>query len=50
MSAHQEKNQLDQSDNSEEKPYRCSGCGTPLSKYDEYCPNCERKNPHSIYA
>jgi hypothetical protein len=29
----------------EEKPFNCTGCETPLGKYDETCPNCERKNP-----
>ena len=47
MSNHQQDKRIPKQ--TEEKPYRCSGCGTPLSKYDEYCPNCERKNPHSIY-
>ncbi|MCG3258635.1 MAG: hypothetical protein H7644_02730 [Candidatus Heimdallarchaeota archaeon] len=28
-----------------EKPFKCTGCETPLSKNDEYCPNCERINP-----
>ena len=32
----------------EDKPFKCSGCGTPLSKFDETCPNCERINPHYI--
>ncbi|MHA1200759.1 MAG: hypothetical protein ACTSQF_15675 [Candidatus Heimdallarchaeaceae archaeon] len=35
-------------DAEEEKPFRCSGCGTPMSKLDELCPNCERTNPHYI--
>ena len=29
----------------DKKPYKCTGCGTPLSIYDETCPNCERRNP-----
>ena len=29
----------------EKKQFKCTGCETPLGKYDEYCPNCERKNP-----
>ena len=29
----------------EEKPFKCTGCETQLGKYDETCPNCERKNP-----
>ncbi|MHA1668797.1 MAG: hypothetical protein ACTSUR_09075 [Candidatus Heimdallarchaeaceae archaeon] len=32
----------------EEKPYLCTGCNTPLGKYDEKCPKCERTNPHYI--
>ena len=32
-----------------EEVYYCTGCGTKLTKYDERCPNCERKNPHYIY-
>ena len=35
-------------DKEEEKPFKCSGCGTPLDKTDEICPNCERINPHYI--
>ena len=35
-------------DEKEEKPFRCSGCGTPLGKLDETCPNCERTNPNYI--
>ena len=33
----------------EEKLFSCSGCGTPLGKMDETCPNCERINPDYIY-
>ncbi|UJG41995.1 MAG: hypothetical protein K9W45_05890 [Candidatus Heimdallarchaeum aukensis] len=33
----------------EEKIFKCTGCHTPLSIYDERCPRCERKNPHYIY-
>jgi len=29
----------------EGKPFKCTGCETPLGKYDETCPHCERKNP-----
>lgn len=29
--------------------FKCSGCGSPMSKYDEKCPNCERFNPDYIY-
>ena len=32
----------------EEKQFKCSGCGTPLGKFDERCPNCERLNPNYI--
>ena len=38
----------DQKGNAEKK-FKCSGCGTPMSKYDEKCPNCERFNPDYIY-
>ncbi len=29
----------------DEKPFKCTGCKTLLSKNDEFCPNCERINP-----
>lgn len=29
----------------DEKPFKCTGCKTSLSKNDEFCPNCERINP-----
>ena len=29
-----------------EKPFKCSGCKTPLDKFEERCPNCERLNPN----
>ncbi len=31
------------------KIFKCSGCGTSMSKYDEKCSNCERSNPDYIY-
>ena len=31
------------------RKFKCSGCGLPMSKYDEKCPNCERLNPDYIY-
>ena len=37
-----------ESNMSNEKPYRCSGCGTPLGKYEEKCSKCERINPNYI--
>lgn len=32
----------------EDKPYKCTGCKTPLGKYDEKCPYCERLNPNYV--
>ncbi|MHA1302828.1 MAG: hypothetical protein ACTSQE_03545 [Candidatus Heimdallarchaeaceae archaeon] len=37
------------STNNLDKTFKCTGCNTPLSIYDERCPNCERLNPHYIY-
>ena len=35
-------------DQNEEKPFVCTGCKTPLGKYDEKCPHCERLNPNYV--
>lgn len=32
----------------DEKLFNCTGCGSPLDKYDESCPNCERLNPNYV--
>jgi len=32
----------------DEKPFNCTGCGSPLGKYDESCTNCERLNPNYV--
>ncbi|MCK5409852.1 MAG: hypothetical protein KAJ30_06265 [Candidatus Heimdallarchaeota archaeon] len=31
-----------------EKQFNCTGCGSPLGKYDETCINCERINPNYV--
>ena len=31
-----------------DKLFNCTGCGSPLGKYDEHCPNCERLNPNYV--
>jgi rubrerythrin len=34
--------------NNNETPFNCTGCGSPLGKFDENCPNCERLNPNYV--
>jgi len=49
MSFTEERDNRPKEEKRNEETYYCTGCGTKLTKYDERCPNCERKNPHYIY-
>lgn len=46
MSEHFSKDDESTDMKEKEKPFKCSGCSTPLDRYDEKCPNCERLNPN----
>ncbi|MBY9000285.1 MAG: hypothetical protein KGD64_05180 [Candidatus Heimdallarchaeota archaeon] len=48
MKEHDSSTYKEEKAKNEEKPFTCTGCGFPLGKYDEKCPNCERLNPNYI--
>lgn len=41
--------QLHTDKNNYDEKFKCTGCRTTLTRDDEYCPNCERLNPHYKY-